>query len=94
MSFAKDGGPAFPPMHDPNTHCFGMSLRDYFAANVDMGDMDSYSQTTGEQLLGRPCPMATAEPETVRECLEWWAEYRAVRRFIEADAMLKAREEA
>jgi hypothetical protein len=26
--------PAFPPMHDPNTHEFGMTLRDYFAAKV------------------------------------------------------------
>ena len=27
------GGPAFPPTHDPNTHEFGMTLRDYFAAS-------------------------------------------------------------
>jgi hypothetical protein len=26
--------PAFPPMHDPNTHEFGMTLRDYFAAKA------------------------------------------------------------
>ena len=31
--------PAFPPMHDPNTHEFGMTLRDYFAAKA-MSDMD------------------------------------------------------
>lgn len=29
----ETGGPAFPPMHDPNTHEFGMTLRDYFAAS-------------------------------------------------------------
>jgi hypothetical protein len=28
------GGPAFPPMHDPDTHASGMTLRDYFAAKV------------------------------------------------------------
>jgi len=28
------GGPAFPPMRDPNTHVFGMTLRDYFAAKA------------------------------------------------------------
>jgi hypothetical protein len=30
----NDGGPAFPPMHDPKTHVFGMILRDYFAAKA------------------------------------------------------------
>ena len=30
----RDGGPAFPPVHDPATHPSGMSLRDYFAANA------------------------------------------------------------
>lgn len=29
--------PAFPPMHDPNTHEFGMTLRDYFAAQAMQG---------------------------------------------------------
>ena len=28
------GGPAFPPMHDPDTHASGMTLRDYFAAQA------------------------------------------------------------
>ena len=31
---ANSGGPAFPPMHDPETHAFGMTLRDYFAAKA------------------------------------------------------------
>ena len=31
--------PAFPPMHDPNTHEFGMTLRDYFAAKAMQGMM-------------------------------------------------------
>ena len=30
----KDNTPAFPPVHDPKTHCFGMTLRDYFAAKA------------------------------------------------------------
>lgn len=29
--------PVFPLMHDPNTHEFGMTLRDYFAANAAQG---------------------------------------------------------
>lgn len=28
------GGPAFPPMHDPDKHESGMTLRDYFAAKA------------------------------------------------------------
>ena len=28
------GGPAFPPNHDPETHAFGMTLLDYFAAKA------------------------------------------------------------
>jgi len=31
---ANTGGPAFPPTHDPITHAYGMTLRDYFAAKV------------------------------------------------------------
>ncbi len=27
----KTGGPAFPPMHNPDTHASGMTLRDWFA---------------------------------------------------------------
>lgn len=32
-----DGGPAFPPMHDPETHASGMSLRDWFAGRALAG---------------------------------------------------------
>jgi len=28
------GGPAFPPTHDPITHAYGMTLRDYFAGEA------------------------------------------------------------
>lgn len=34
MSNKKTGGPAFPPMHNPDTHESGMTLRDYFAAKA------------------------------------------------------------
>lgn len=37
MNTKDTGGPAFPPMHDPNTHEFGMTLRDYFAAKAMQG---------------------------------------------------------
>lgn len=34
MTNKQTGGPAFPPMHDPDTHPSGMTLRDYFAAKA------------------------------------------------------------
>jgi hypothetical protein len=37
MSKHNDGGPAFPPVHDPATHPSGMTLRDYFAAAAMQG---------------------------------------------------------
>jgi hypothetical protein len=33
----NDGGPAFPPVHDPDFHASGMSLRDWFAGQYLMG---------------------------------------------------------
>lgn len=40
MTDANNGGPAFPPFHDPKNHDSGMTLRDYFAgqalANADI----------------------------------------------------------
>jgi hypothetical protein len=41
MSNTNNGGPAFPPMHDPDTHASGMTLRDYFAAQVAGSAYDS-----------------------------------------------------
>jgi len=35
--------PAFPPMHDPNTHEFGMTLRDYFAAKAMQAVITGYA---------------------------------------------------
>lgn len=31
---ADNGGPAFPPFHNPKNHDSGMTLRDYFAARA------------------------------------------------------------
>jgi hypothetical protein len=37
MTRKYDGGPAFPPMHNPDTHQSGMSLRDWFAGQALAG---------------------------------------------------------
>ena len=74
----NDGGPAFPAIYgaeEPLTE--GMTLRDYFAATVDI-PWAAVMETLfikGEKT-----------PTVDRMC-----EYRAVMRFCEADAMLKER---
>ena len=81
---------AFPfcGVGDELNYSRGMSLRDYFAVHADIGDVDQLAQQIGVSLTGRPCPDWAVEPHG---CLSWWAEYRAIVRYIEADAMLKER---
>lgn len=83
-----DGGRAFPSAPNASIHRDGMSLRDYLAAHVDIGDVDDLPVLLGEQLLGREIP---SYHDDVLGCLAWRAEYRARLRYIEADAMIKAR---
>lgn len=49
VSQKNNGGPAFPPLHDPHTHQSGMTLRDYFAAKA----MQGFVAATGHR-DGRP----------------------------------------
>lgn len=89
-SLPDGGGPAFPlhpDIRDDEPHA-GMSLRDYFATHCDIGDVDQLSVHFGVGLLGRHPPMPHDDP---LGCMQWWAEYRACLRYIEADAMVKAR---
>ena len=99
MSTKDTGGPAFPlPItRDPNGGIFdprgygaeGISARDYFAAHANIGNVDELTQAGGEALLQRPCPPWNI---ALIGCLTWWADYRAAMRYIEADAMLRARQ--
>ncbi|MEY2875855.1 MAG: hypothetical protein RLZZ373_3226 [Pseudomonadota bacterium] len=87
--FGADGGPAFPNECADTAHGrAGMSLRDYFATHCDIGDMEQLSLSAGVTLLGPEHPPATEMMGKLR----WWADYRAALRYMEADAMLKARE--
>ena len=43
----RTGGPAFPPFHDPNTHTYGMTLRDYFAAKAMQGMISANGDSNG-----------------------------------------------
>jgi len=65
-----------------------MTLRDYFAVQANIGDVDQLTQACGAILLGREAPKWD---EDTHGCMTWWAEYRAVLRYIEADAMLLER---
>ena len=51
MTKHNNGGPAFPPMHDPDTHASGMTLRDYFAAKAMQGLL---AQSLGTALESDP----------------------------------------
>jgi hypothetical protein len=96
VSAADHGGPAFPV-----TEVFddrrgevtqygstGMTLRDYLAVNCDIGNVDELTVSVGGRLLGRSLPDIVSDAQGA---LRWWADYRAALRYIEADAMLKAR---
>lgn len=84
------GGPAFPPMHDPDTHQSGMSLRDYFAAKAmqaligERAGFDHYIAANGmpESFSG-----AGYTPD------ELFAEAIAMMAYNHADAMIAERYE-
>jgi hypothetical protein len=79
MSNKNDGGPAFPfPVLHGSGAPTGMSLRDYFAGQVDVSMYTPFNNL--KEIHGRN--------PTVGEL----AEYIAGIRMIEADAMLAARE--
>jgi hypothetical protein len=88
MTEHKDGGPAFParPMEHflgatSITVHHGMSLRDYFAGQVIASDMNGNPNLPGD-MAGRASWPAPAE----------LAQRRAVWAYLQADAMLAARE--
>lgn len=87
----EDGGAAFPhdEIHDqmePFRHLqaeTGMSLRNYFAAH-STGAIGEASISGAEAVLGRRFPSINDRMGLV----QFWADYRALVRFIEADAMI------
>lgn len=100
MNAIKTGGPAFPceaeveaPYDGHNSgksieRLRGMTLRDYLAASHKPMEEDM-STDCGKVLLGRECPKWGDDP--VGNAI-WWADYRSALRYMEADAMLRARE--
>ena len=83
----KDGGPAFPRTYNGDGHN-GMTLRDHFAATSNVSDQMKDMTSNGASRLGVPMPKNS-------DSLDWaiWrARIKARLRFLEADAMLAARE--
>ncbi|WP_446903033.1 hypothetical protein [Burkholderia sp. YIM B11467] len=100
MNEIKRGGPAFP-IADPfalnprdqaemERLASGMTLCDYFATHIDV-HLEEYSVGYAETIVGRKMPDYATDPT---ENAAFWAEFRATMRYIEASAMLRARDDA
>jgi hypothetical protein len=106
MSNKNDGGPAFPltidfeglppdaepgklyaPVKSTVSHP-GITARDYFATHTTV-ELEGYGVGYAEDIVGRKMPDYATHP---RANAEFWAEFRARIRYMEADAMLKARD--
>jgi hypothetical protein len=79
---------AFPSENKYERH-FGMSMRDYLAAQETLSDLDDPKWTEAcatnwDKLLGRGSPRGTVE------FLIWEAEGRAALKYLRADAMIAA----
>ena len=66
----------------------GISVRDYFAAASRFANEQEIDESLGGRLIGRVCPPYKAD---ARAHFAWLAEVNATLRYIDADAMLKAR---
>jgi Mg-chelatase subunit ChlI len=84
---SANGGPAFPVpglQHDEDFN--GMTLRDYFAAKVEIDP--ELSVKAAEALVGRKMPDYAVDPVA---SMQFWAEVGARLRYMQADAMLAER---
>ena len=88
----ETGGPAFPtPVH--NIMNDGMTLRDYFAAHRQAPE--ELTRAWGEAMVG-PFPKkegSCVDAEFGPAVVQWWADVEARWSYVQADAMLEAREQ-
>lgn len=88
MSDINDGGHAFPFVsHECKFFSAGMTLRDYFAARMP-GFPGEATVADVASRLGIPAPDLMHGPEFCN----WFIDADARFRYMQADAMLKARE--
>lgn len=89
MTDTKDGGPAFPIASDLIGHSDGMTLRDWFAGmSTAGGAIDLLHREGCEAMIGEPMP------EDMVGMVKWRMKVIARLKYIEADAMIAAREKA
>lgn len=97
MRETNTGGPAFPQDHR-NTNgegiqYFGMTLRDYFAAHTP--PIEELGVTAAESITGLKLPVRDNykdESDFWVDSIGFWALANAKYRYMQADAMLEARE--
>ncbi len=79
--------PAFPVTNCQDHEFTGLTIRDYFAVHA-CNVSDDVGVRSAEKIVGRPMPDFASLP--LGNSI-FWADYRAIMRYIEADAMLAAR---
>lgn len=87
----EDGGPAYPIPDLRECHHEGMSLRDWFAGQEIVTDVDAAYWELAEALAG-PTPSGNSKDNPL-EWLQWESKWRAAIKYARADAMLAARKE-
>ena len=93
MTAKNDGGPAFPcdaewrDGQEVWPQGAGMSLRDWYAGQAPVIDGD-LSIPLAEALMCEPLPKS----KTILENRRWWAEAEARLKYLNADAMIAARD--
>jgi len=83
-----DGGPAYPPTHDPKNHPSGMTLRDYFAGQADTSGYEFPDHNEAAKALNIEPPFNDSLLEAIRFSMR----IAAALKYMNADAMIAARE--
>jgi hypothetical protein len=97
VSTLNDGGPAFPQPETayPKTKVNGMTLRDWFAGQETLSDLDDPEAIVSDEMaegLAGPKPKAGWTPGNIVAMTRWEAKWRAALRYLRADAMIAERE--
>ena len=79
--------PAFPVVDAKDQQYCGMTIRDYFAATMDVEYQFEQMTVDGAEALGVPMPVGQGSAAWPK----WRAAMRAKLRYMAADEMLKAR---
>jgi hypothetical protein len=88
MNMIVDGGFAFPVCNEANVNGdAGMTLRDYFAGQAAVNDIEFADMRSAAEWIGVEAP----DEDNYIECLEFTFKLEAFIKYKKADAMLEAR---